>query len=179
MGRAYAELFFDGSLVTGKTVIATDEAGAVPDTPGPYTITVAGSATWVTDLGVRKATDGTVLKRVAAGPAAGEYSCAAGVYTFAAADKNTAMLISYTKTDAASGQSLVIANKLTGQAPFFQVVFSGGYGGQYYTATLNRCVSTKLTMATKLEDYQIPEFDFSAMADDAGNVGTLTFDKTT
>lgn len=60
---------------------------------GPYTITVTHSAAFVEDLGVTKG--GTPMVKVASAPAAGQYSVAAGVYTFNAADHGAAVVISY------------------------------------------------------------------------------------
>jgi hypothetical protein len=38
---------------------------------------------------------------------------------------------------------------------------------------LNRAISSKLTFATKLEDFTIPEFDFDAFADGSNNIGKI------
>jgi hypothetical protein len=44
--------------------------------------------------------------------------------------------------------------------------------------TLPNAISTKLTFATKLDDFAMPEFDFEGFADSAGNVLTYaTSDK--
>lgn len=68
------------------------EANTVP-AAGPFTRTVAHASEWVLDQGVKKA--GVPMTAVASAPATGQYSVAAGVYTFAAADANAAILISY------------------------------------------------------------------------------------
>jgi hypothetical protein len=39
---------------------------------------------------------------------------------------------------------------------------------------LNACTATKLMLPTKIDDYEIQEFDFSAFADAAGAIGTLS-----
>lgn len=71
------------------------EAAAVPATPGPYTYAVqAPLGPWGSDVGVSYAT-GVALTKVTGTPAVGQYSVAAGVYTFAAADQGAAVLISY------------------------------------------------------------------------------------
>jgi len=44
------------------------------------------------------------LTKAASAPAAGQYSVAAGVYTFNSADANKAVLISYTYTITGTGQ---------------------------------------------------------------------------
>jgi len=87
-----------GQVDTVNTItlyLSIDEAGTIPATPGPYTITVAEAATFVEDLGVTKG--GTPLTRVASAPAASQYSVneTTGVYTFSATDESDAVVISY------------------------------------------------------------------------------------
>lgn len=74
----------------------TGEAQTVPATPGPYTVAVnAPLGAWGSDSGVTYALTGLPLLPVASSPAQGQYSVAAGVYTFNAADQGAAVLISY------------------------------------------------------------------------------------
>lgn len=68
------------------------EVQAVPATP--YKVTVAQSAAFSCDQLVSYA-NGTKLARVSANPAAGQYSVAAGVYTFAAADTGQSLTFTY------------------------------------------------------------------------------------
>jgi hypothetical protein len=42
------------------------------------------------------------------------------------------------------------------------------------TVILNKCISSKLSIPTKLDDYVISGFDFSAMADAVGVVGKIS-----
>lgn len=72
------------------------ESATVPS-GGPFTVTALSSlGTFSSDIGVTKASDGTVFTKVASGPTAGQYSVdASGIYTFAAADANLAVLLSY------------------------------------------------------------------------------------
>jgi hypothetical protein len=173
--RAFNDLFFNGALNSGKLAVALDEAGTIPAAAGPYTVLVSNSADFVSDLGVIDKMTGSLMKRVAAAPATGEYSVAAGTYTFAAADTGKAVLISYQYTVAASGQTLIIAQQLIGAAPKFKAVLSTKYDGQQIDLQLNACVATKLSFATKQEDFAIPDFEFSAFADDSGEVGRWVF----
>ena len=101
---------------------------------------------------------------------------AAGVYTFAAADTGKAMKINYTYTVAASGYKTTISNQLIGAAPKFKVVLNDIYEGKNLTVVLNACTSSKLQIATKLEDFIIPEIDFEAMADASNTIGTISID---
>jgi hypothetical protein len=68
------------------------EVQAVP--PTPYKVTVAQSAAFSCEQSVSYA-NGTKLARVSANPAAGQYSVAAGVYTFAAADTGQSLTFVY------------------------------------------------------------------------------------
>lgn len=93
---------YDFGFGVGSVVLTYDagthianEAGTVPAS-GPFTITaLAALGAFTSDIGVTKA-DGTVLTKAASAPAAGQYSVdASGLYTFAAADANLAVLLSY------------------------------------------------------------------------------------
>ncbi len=173
-GRTFNDLFFGQTLSTGNTLAAFDESGTIPATP--YQITVANGATFQTDLGVTDATTGLPLQKVASSPTTGQYSVGTGgVYTFAAADTTKAVRISYTYTSASAGKQIAITNQILGTTPLFQAVFSTTYLSKAATFTLNRCTSSKLTFATKLEDFVIPEMDFAAFADDSGAIGNLSF----
>lgn len=172
-GDVFASLFFGLTAATGQTKTAIDEAGSIPTTP--FQITVANSANFSTDLGVFFTATGLPLTKVASGPAANQYSVAAGVYTFAAADTGKAVTISYTYTAASTGKKITLTNPLLGAAPTFKVVLNNLFNAQDLTVTLNKCISHKLTLPTKLEDFIIPEFDFEAMADSGNAVGEISF----
>jgi len=170
MSGRLMNLFFNGSKAAGQTSVAQDEAGTVPTTP--FAITVANSAQWATDLGVYNATTGIPLVRVASAPATGQYSVAAGVYTFAAADTGLAMKISYTYTIAASGEQITITNPLIGDAPTFKAVLTQNFNSKRNTLTLNSNVFSKFGWGTKLEDFGMKDLDFSSFADAGNNIGT-------
>src|SRR5215469_4599212 len=72
-----------GQPTTGETLMAEDESHSIPGS-SPYTVTIAppNSGTFVADWGVRYASSGLTLTKVASSPAAGQYSVSAGVYTF-------------------------------------------------------------------------------------------------
>lgn len=121
--------------------------------------------------------DGKTLERVATTPTLDEYSVddATGKYTFNEAMKGKTVYLSYLYQDSANGQRIVINNQLMGEAPTFKGIFNGRFGGKQMTLILNSCTSSKLSIvSTKLEDFSIPEFDFSAMANNAGRVGELS-----
>lgn len=171
--RMLGDLLFNASNSTGQILDADKEAGTVPGV-STYIVTVANSATWTTDLGVMKA-DGTIMTRVASAPAAGQYSVAAGVYTFAAADANANVLISYLYTQAGAGEKLSLANSLQGPAGSFTAVMAFLYNTQQDVLTLNNAIATDATIATKQGDFAKPTFGFMASTDTNDNLGTFSF----
>jgi len=172
--RLFADLMFAVSSTTGIISEADMEAGTVPGSVA-YTVTVTNSATWNTDLGVVKASDGTVMTRVASAPAAGQYSVAAGVYTFAAADANLNVKISYLYTTASVGEKITITNSLQGPAGAFTGVMVFPYAADQDVLTLNNCISTDASIATKQGDYAKPSFGFMAATDSSDTLGTFAF----
>lgn len=171
-GGMLNDIFFGQSNATGQTVVVLGEAGSVPATP--YQVTVANGATFKDDLGVTNATTGVPLTRVAAGPAQGQYSVTnAGVYTFAALDTLMSVLIDYSYT-IMTGNTTTIINQYAGTTPQFIAELNTRFNGKQAVLRLNACVSSKLTLATKTEDFTIPEFDFSAFVDASGTLGTLS-----
>jgi len=94
-----------GAAMAGKTVTVsytyyyyyydTEETDIIPST-GPYQITVTNAANFKADLGVAYDPSGIALTKISSGtPASGQYKVSSGVYTFAAADANKAVTISY------------------------------------------------------------------------------------
>jgi hypothetical protein len=175
------------SIVFGQTLNNSGRAD-VFDTTGkaipssPFTITVSNTASDATHvqipnsgtldviLGVRDQNNNP-MTQVASGPTTGQYSVAGGVITFAAADTGQTVFIdyayTYTSTVAKSG---TVQNVLMGYAPSFQVDLYVPYAGKQLMVRLPNCISTKLSIATKLDDFTEPEFDFEAFADSLGRV---------
>lgn len=173
-GLAMASLFYGVTPVPGQLMTAFGEAGTIP-AGSPYTVSVANAATAADDLGVLNALTGLPFTKVAAAPAAGQYSVANGVYTFAAADQGKMLLINYTYALAGAGQHFTVTNQLLGTTPTFQAQFYTTFQGNAVNVRFNNCTSSKLGFGTKLEDFVMPEFDFSVFADAAGTVATWSF----
>ena len=129
---------------------------------------------FVADLGVAYAATGTMLTLVASAPAVGQYTVnsGTGVYTFSAGDANAALLFTYSYTTTA-GTTLSLTNQLMGSAPTFSLVLNEQYQGKLLNLQLNSVIAPKLSLAFKNEDFMIPEFDFQAAADAAGNIGNI------
>lgn len=173
-GLTLNSLFFGQTLTTGTLAEVIDTTGAsIPTTPFTITPTVPGSGTWATDLGVLDST-GIPLTRVVSGPTTGQYSVAAGIYTFAAADTGKVVRINYQYTASSTvAKKLTVSNLLMGQAPTFRADLMIPYGGKQFVLTLPNCVSSKLAIATKIDDFTIPELDWSSFADASNNVAYL------
>lgn len=89
-----------GQVDTANTValyLTVDEVRTIPATPGPYTITVSGAATFTADAGVVKVVGGAVMTRVTGAPANNQYSVdeLTGIYTFNSANQNIGVTITY------------------------------------------------------------------------------------
>lgn len=103
-GRQQALDIFGWTVPRGRQNVAvsytagyavTGEAQSVP-AMAPWQVAVAAPfGPWGCDLGVVYASSGAALTPVAASPAAGQYSVAAGLYTFAAADAGANVAVSY------------------------------------------------------------------------------------
>lgn len=162
-------------MAAGQTLIANAENHSVPAPSGPYTVTVTNSATFGIDLGVVYHSTGIPLTNVASAPAQGQYSYSAGVYTFNSADANASVDMSYTYTSASAGSTVTMSNTSAGAASSFQTVMGGTYNGLQTNVVLYACVPESLKlMDTKIGDYAMPELDFSAFVNAAGNLGIVS-----
>jgi hypothetical protein len=174
-GALFNSVFFGGSLTSGIVAVRNDTTGAtIPATPHQITPAVPASGTYARDLGVID-DQGRPMIRVASAPATGQYSVdtATGVYTFAAADAAKLVFINfeYTAASAVAKQSTV-KNQPMGYAPTFIAVLSQPFNGKTLHCRFNKCIASKLAMASKNDDFTIPELDFDAFADESGNVMT-------
>lgn len=173
-GLAFAHLFYGVTPTAGQVATAFAESGTIPAS-SPFTVTVANAGGFTDDNGAVYLSTGLPLTKVASSPGAGQYSVASGVYSFNAADAGKAVLVSYTYSLIGSGHKFTVTNQLLGATPTFQAQFYTTFQGQAVSLKLNNCTSSKLSFKTKLEDFVMPEFDFSCFADGAGNVMTWSF----
>jgi hypothetical protein len=79
----------------------------------------------------------------------------------------------YTATSTSARQSTV-ANLPMGYAPSFQADLQLSFSGKSLTVSLPNCISTKLGIASKLDDFAIPSFEFDAFASASGTVLTYS-----
>ena len=171
-GALFNDIYF-GAAATPltQTLFADGEAGTIPGSVA-YTVTVSNSAKWLTDQGVYYALTGQPFTRVATGPTVGQYSVAAGIYTFAAADASVAVNISYTYSSTA-GLMIPITNVKMGSGPGFSLNLSQPFDGRQALYQFNNCQAAKLSLPTKQDDFTIAEIDFMVAADSSGNIGFI------
>lgn len=170
-GLAINSLYFGQTMTSGLLASVNDVVGAaIPSTPFTITPTVPNTGTWATDLGVIN-NQGNPMTKVASAPTTGQYSVAAGVYTFAAADTGQTVFINYqyTATSTVARRSTV-NNVAMGAAPTFRCDFFNSFNNAGLSLTLFSCISNKLALSTKLDDFTIPELNFDAFADSVGRV---------
>lgn len=175
-GAFLNSIFFGGSVTTGSLeAVSTSVSGSLVPLATPFTITVTppNSGTFMTDLGL---TDGRgrPLTRVASAPATGQYAVDnAGVYTFAAADAGAVVFPAFRYSAAIpSAKKSIVYNQKMGAAPSFAIDLQMEYQGNLLTLNFGKCISNKLSFATKQDDYTIPDFEFQPFQDDTGKVFT-------
>lgn len=172
-GRTINDMFFGQTLSsTGGILAKINESGTVPGS-STYTIAVTNSATWLADQGVTYATTGTPLVQVASAPTIGQYSCAAGVYTFSSSDASASVYTSYTYSSTTNKQISGV-NQLMGTSPVFEVLLAETYKSNVLNFKLYNAIATKLSFPFKNTDYSIQDLEFSAYANTAGKVFEIT-----
>lgn len=170
-GAALSSLFFGNGMTAGTMqAIQTDTTGAaIPASPYQITVTPPNSGIWQEDLGVLDS-NAVPMTRVASAPATGQYSVAAGLYTFAAADTAKSVYINYRYSYAlTSAKRISLTNLPMGFAPAFKAQMQTTFQGKRALVILSSVVSTKLGFfATKQDDFNVPELAFSAQTDSSG-----------
>jgi len=170
-GQTLNALIFGQTLSAGEYGVVN--ATATTTVAASTTITPPNSGTFSKDLGVVDAVTGLPWTRVASAPATLQYAVneGTGVYTFVAGDAGKLVYISYSYLSAlTSADKITVNNVPMGYAPSFRAAFLMPFQGKNLTLTLPNCIGSKLTIATKLDDFLIPDFDFEAFADAGGNV---------
>lgn len=176
-GLWQAEIGQPGNLAAGTSLMwSDDDQGTSHTIPAsmPYTISITppSSGTFLKDWGVRFASTGQELKKVASMPTTGQYSVSSTTYTFAAADTSLVILISYEYT-ITTGSTYTYQNILQGATPFAAFRYQGTYGGRDVGVYLPNTVGAKFDFPSKQKDWMISEMDFSAFADSSNIVGYL------
>lgn len=169
-------LMFGETAAALYSAVSTDEGPtAIPGSP--FTITVTNSATFSEDLGVINQTTGQPMQQVASGPAAGQYSVSAGVYTFASADHTSAykVQITYSYNPASGGRTLTLTNRVQGYGPVLEMWFTAPYSSSYSPTPfgsfhLHAARISKMGAPMKRNGYFITPIEFEAFADASNNI---------
>lgn len=180
-GSILGSLFFGKASTAGVKAAVFDFAANIPSA-SPYKLTVVPPNTgqFIADLGVVFAGTGVQLERVSSAPTTGQYMVdAAGAYTFADADDGLAIAVSYEYSATSGGQIWQITNETMGYTPSFNLLLQNEYDGQKLVCKLNRCVSGKLSLPFKSDDFATYDFEASAFADGAGVLGYICLVKET
>lgn len=176
-GIAMNAAFFGESagFTSGGYAWNIDSTYSIGSTTAPAT-TVTNSSLFEADLGVWYSTAGLPFQRVAAGAeAAGKYSVSSvGVYTFAAADTLKQIKITYTTTTTA-GQSLIGVNQPIGYTPTFQLDYWTSMSNKPFAVRLYQAVASKAGFQFKLEDFMMPELEFSLFANTSNQVFNMVY----
>jgi hypothetical protein len=176
-GIALNSLFWGGSYSTTSGVINWNiDSTFTLSTTSSGPLQIGSSLTFDADLGVRYSTTNLPLQRVSTGlEVAGKYSVTAanaGQYNFAAADEGANLKITYSNTGG-TGASYLMTNALIGTTPTFQLDYYTSLnqpGSKPFVVRLYECITDKEMLAFKLEDFMIPEWDFSLFANAAGQI---------
>jgi hypothetical protein len=166
-------LFFGQSLAAGLIAICTDSVAIAAS----VTVTPPSSGAFSADMGVVD-WNGNPMKRVATGPATGQYAVSAtGVYSFAAADIAAGRLVypHYSYTAAVAGaQKMTVMNLPMGYAPIFRATLCVAYNGKIMYLDFPSCTANKMGISLKNEDFMIPEFEFTPTDNGTGNIFTMS-----
>ena len=168
--RSFNQVFFDDGVLDGSQVVTINERQVVAG----GAVTVDSAATFAQDLGASRLDTGETLVRVGAGPNASAYAVdeATGVYTFNAALNGVTVTISY-QYALATGYEIAMRNKIAPTPVTFKLLLVAQYQQQQMAVVLNRCTSVKLGLSYKTNDFTLPNFTFTAWADDLGEVGQI------
>lgn len=173
-GALLSAMLAGSTTATGSQIGIAGESGTIPANPGPYTVTAAHAAKWISDLGVYDATTKIYMKRVTGTPTTGEYSVAAGVYTFAAADAGHIVSLAYDYTSDTLGSTITYKNQLMGTTTFFAMKlynnFTDSSGVSNSGLYIPKVHFPDLALALKKDDWTMSDTSWSAIADADGTI---------
>lgn len=179
--RLFSDIMLGVSQSTGSYLQADKEAATVPGSSS-YVITAANATNFQIDLGVTNATTGAIYTRVAAGSEVGGTSYSVvesgvnkGKYTFASADANANILISYVYSSSTDGSTIAITNQMQGLTGLFLAVHVLPWGNQQDMVVFNNCLAASTGISAKKSGFGMTSFDYQASVDNSGVLGTMTF----
>jgi hypothetical protein len=173
-----------GTITTGQRLWIQEPFTLATGTPS---YTVANAANFYKDLGVNDTTIPTNVNPfqwVASAPATGQYALDAttkGKYLFADADATAKKsgIVSYIYSATDGGSLIELNNPTMAVAQYFAMFLHGNLVNKQSIVKqtnvwLNCCMSSKLGLGWKVEDFNTPTFDFEAMADDLDSLGWMS-----
>ncbi len=169
--QMYNDLFFGQTLTTGALKFAWNESTTLGTGAASYTIANSGSTPLV-DQGVFYVSNGNqLLAQTSAPSTAGAYrfTAATGIYAFSSFDASTGVYVNYTYNSAA-GFNIGGQNPLMGNTPTFQATLMQQFENNQVVVGVYKCIWTRLTVPTRIDDYVIADLDFSAFAAANGTV---------
>lgn len=166
------QIFFAQAQTVGYNQVVDGEAQTI------NTSVTASHIPIVQDWGVQYSATGQAFIKVSGVAAAGQYNVnvTSGVYTFNVADNATAVKISYTYAQNATGSTIALNNQLMGYAPELSMLFYNRFRNKLLGVVLNDVTLGSISLPSKLEDFWVSDFEGSANVDLAGNLGTLFAD---
>lgn len=175
-GRAWNAAFFCTTMATGGFEWNVGEKHTLAAT----TQQVTNHTTFDVDLGVSYVASGLPLGRVAPGSeTTGYYSVSTGTGTYTVSNADSASQLAFTYTDTTTaGESITVPNVALGTTPVFQLDYYTNLNqptAKPFAIRLFACVASKISLATKLEDFLMPEIDFSFFTNAAGNIAEFVY----
>jgi hypothetical protein len=174
---------FAGTNVASTTAgqmleMAIAESHSIPALT-PFLVTVSNSSGWTEDLGVFYTNGGVQFTPTTSAPSLGQYSVGAGIYGFNSSDAGAGANFYYNYTVSVSGASEVaLANALMGPVPTFELNIKESFNyfgtNKNIVVKLNACVSPKLSWPFANSKFSMQEFDWQAITDASGNIGTIS-----
>ena len=94
-----------------------------------------------------------------------------GNYTFSTTAVAQKVFISYSfSVVELDAKASTVFNMPMGYAPAFRADLFMPFQGKQFIVSLPNCIGSKLGFSAKNDDFAVPEFDFEAFANDAGEV---------
>lgn len=159
-----------GTKTTGRK-LAENKSGLIPATP--YQVTITHSADFTRDLGVE--IDGKTATQVSTTPTAGQYSVAAGVYTFAAADTGKTYDLN-AEYSATTGSTIKISNAQMGTDVVFELNMWNDFRGSHFGMTLYQVILSNLGLKFASDEFTAEDLKWEASVNAAGDLGELYVD---
>jgi len=167
----FSALFFGQSAIDGLLNDYNDLSvgTAIPSSPYQITVSPPSSGMYMKDLGVRYVASGVALMRTGGTPGPSQYSVdeGTGTYTFNTGAVGLKINIDY-QYSLPGGKTIPLTNQLMGYTPQFGVDLTLSYLGKITTLCFMNCQSSKLSLASKLDDYTLIDFEFDILPTSTG-----------